>query len=191
VIVLFPLNCWLLNSFTTQSWGCRLNKTSTAQKQNTTDSHKPFQENKTWLCSSFLWIIGSSAYVKPGVEITTRQLAKCEWNLELVSNFFKLPPAWQVASFFPPLIESFFSANWVLFLPDSKLRTRTWHGDLYRFIFMTHTHSHDVYFSSRASTDKKHTVQMFSKDMILATFSLIWRVKILSYSPVWRVPWKS
>jgi hypothetical protein len=25
---------------------------------------------------------------KQGVGITTRQLAKCEWNLELTSNFF-------------------------------------------------------------------------------------------------------
>jgi hypothetical protein len=56
-----------------------------------------------------------------GVEMTTRQLAKCEWNSELASNFLNL-----LASL------------------------------------------SSVFFSS---------VQMLSKDMILASFSLIWRVK--------------
>jgi hypothetical protein len=93
-----------------------------------------------------------------------------------------------LASVFFLLSVSLFSpANWVLILPDSEIQTHTWHGDL--FIIMTH--SHDVYFSSRPNTDKVHTVQMLSKDMILASFSLIWRVKVLSYSPFWRVPWKS
>jgi hypothetical protein len=75
-----------------------------------------------------------------GVEITTRQLAKCEGNLELTSNFLNLLAS--LASVFFLLLVSLFS----------------------------------------------HSVQMLSKDMILASFSLIWRVKILSYSPVWRVP---
>jgi hypothetical protein len=107
-----------------------------------------------------------------GVEITTCQLAKCEWNLELVSNFFNLLAS--LASVFPP-------------------RFRNTNTHLTRW-FMYYCDSHTVmmvYFSSRPSTDKVHTVQMLSKDMILASFSLIWRVKILSYSPVWRVPWKS
>jgi hypothetical protein len=77
------------------------------------------------------------------VEITTRQLTKCEWNLELASNFLNL-----LAS----LASAFFLLSMSLFSP------------------------------------LVHTVQMLSKDMILASFSLNWRVKILSYSPVWRVP---
>jgi hypothetical protein len=40
-----------------------------------------------------------------GVEITTRQLAKCEWNLKLASIFLTYSPAWRVI--FPPLSESF------------------------------------------------------------------------------------
>jgi hypothetical protein len=43
------------------------------------------------------------------VEITTRQLAKCEWNLELASNFLNLLAS--LACFFPPLNESFFPAS--------------------------------------------------------------------------------
>jgi S-adenosylmethionine:diacylglycerol 3-amino-3-carboxypropyl transferase len=42
------------------------------------------------------------------VEITTRQLAKCEWNLELASNFFNLL-ARLASAFF--LTESFFAAS--------------------------------------------------------------------------------
>jgi hypothetical protein len=80
--------------------------------------------------------------IHTGVEITTRQLAKCEWNLELSSNFFNL-----LAS----LASAFFLLSVSLFSP------------------------------------LVHTVQMLSKDMILASFSLIWQVKILSYSPDWRV----
>jgi hypothetical protein len=73
----------------------------------------------------------------PGVEITTRQLAKCECNLELASIFLLTRQLGEC--FFPPLSESFFPANWVLFLPDSEIQTHTWHGDL--FIIMTHTQS--------------------------------------------------
>jgi hypothetical protein len=84
-------------------------------------------------------IVGrANGHHRSGVKITTRQLAKCEWNLELASNFLNL------------LSESFFPANWVLFLPDSEIQTHIWHGDL--FIIMTHT----VYFSSRPSTDSAH-----------------------------------
>jgi hypothetical protein len=55
----------------------------------------------------------------------------------------------------------FFTANWVLFFPDSKIQKHT--CDL--FIIMTHTHTvMMVYFLSRPSTDKVHTVQMLSKD---------------------------
>jgi hypothetical protein len=58
----------------------------------------------------------------------------------LASNFFLLTR--QLGKcLFPPLNESFFPTNWVLFLPDSEIQTHTWHGDL--FIIMTHTHSHD------------------------------------------------
>jgi hypothetical protein len=45
-----------------------------------------------------------------GVEITTRQLAKCEWNLELASNFLSLLAS-LASVFFPPLSESFSPAN--------------------------------------------------------------------------------
>jgi hypothetical protein len=45
----------------------------------------------------------------PGVEITTRQLAKCEWNLELASIFFNLLAS-LASVFFPPFSESFFPA---------------------------------------------------------------------------------
>jgi hypothetical protein len=45
-----------------------------------------------------------------GVEITTRQLVKCEWNLELASNFLNLL-ARLASVFFPPLNEYFFPAN--------------------------------------------------------------------------------
>jgi hypothetical protein len=45
-----------------------------------------------------------------GVEITTRQLAKCEWNLELASNFFNL-----LAS----LASAFFLLSVSLFFPAS------------------------------------------------------------------------
>jgi hypothetical protein len=72
----------------------------------------------------------------PGVEITTRQLAKCEWILELASNFLNLLAS-LASGFLPALSESFFPANWVLFLPDSEIQTHTWHGD--SFIIMTHT----------------------------------------------------
>jgi hypothetical protein len=50
-----------------------------------------------------------------GVEITTRQLAKCEWNLELASNFLHLLASFVSVFFFlsvslfPPLIESYSS----------------------------------------------------------------------------------
>jgi hypothetical protein len=80
------------------------------------------------------------------MEITTRQLAKCEWNLELASKFFNL-----LAS----LASAFFLFSVSLFSP------------------------------------LVHTIEMLSKDMMLASFSLIWLVKILSYSPIWRVPSKS
>jgi hypothetical protein len=40
----------------------------------------------------------------PGVEITTRQLAKCEWNLDLASNFFNTRQLG--GCFFSPLSES-------------------------------------------------------------------------------------
>jgi hypothetical protein len=43
-----------------------------------------------------------------GVEITTRQLAKCEWNLELASNFFNLLAS--LASVFPLLSVSLLSS---------------------------------------------------------------------------------
>jgi hypothetical protein len=42
-----------------------------------------------------------------GVEITTRQLAKCEWNLELASDFFNLLAS--LASIFFLLSVSLFS----------------------------------------------------------------------------------
>jgi hypothetical protein len=45
-----------------------------------------------------------------GVEITTRQLTKCEWNLELASNFLN-SLASLASVFFPPLMESFFPAG--------------------------------------------------------------------------------
>jgi hypothetical protein len=45
-----------------------------------------------------------------GVEITTRQLAKCEWNLKLASNFFHL-----LAS----LASAFFLLSVSLFSPAS------------------------------------------------------------------------
>jgi hypothetical protein len=54
-------------------------------------------------------------YPMTGVEITTRQLAKCEWNLELASNFFNLLASLASVFFllsvslFSPLIESYFS----------------------------------------------------------------------------------
>jgi hypothetical protein len=52
-----------------------------------------------------------------------------------------------------------------------------------------HTHDTVIYLLlSRTSTVIVHTVQMLRKDMILASFSLIWRATILSYSPVWQVP---
>jgi hypothetical protein len=41
-------------------------------------------------------------YYHSGVEITTRQLAKCEWNLELASNFINLLAS-LASAFFPPL----------------------------------------------------------------------------------------
>jgi hypothetical protein len=79
-----------------------------------------------------------------GVEITTRQLAKCEWKLELASNFLTYSPSWRVL---------FSSSQRVFFSP------------------------------------LVHTVQMLGKDTILVSFSLIiWRVKNLNYSPVWREP---
>jgi hypothetical protein len=43
------------------------------------------------------------------VKITTRQLAKCEWNLKLASNFFNLLAS--LANAFFLLSESFFSAS--------------------------------------------------------------------------------
>jgi hypothetical protein len=39
-------------------------KKITAEKLNTTDFYKPFQNKRTWLCLSFLLTIESSAYVK-------------------------------------------------------------------------------------------------------------------------------
>jgi hypothetical protein len=65
---------------------------------------------------------------RTGVEITTRQLAKCEWNLELASNFFNL-----LAS----LARAFFLLSVSL------------------------------------SSPLVYTVQILSKDMILASVSLI------------------
>jgi hypothetical protein len=48
--------------------------------------------------------------VSAGVEITTRQLAKCEWNLELASNFLNLLAS--LASVFSLLsVSLFFPAN--------------------------------------------------------------------------------
>jgi hypothetical protein len=44
------------------------------------------------------------------VEITTRQLAKCEWNLELASNFFNLLVS---------LASAFFLLSMSLFFPAS------------------------------------------------------------------------
>jgi hypothetical protein len=134
--------------------------------------------------SAFSRQLFHSGHTYTGVEITTRQLAKCEWNLELASNFLNLLAS-LASVFFSPLSESHFTANWVLFLADSEIQTRIWHGDL--LIIMTHTQTrwftyyydtHTVYFSSRPSTEKVHTVQMLSKDMILARFYLIWQVKI-------------
>jgi hypothetical protein len=45
-----------------------------------------------------------------GVEITTRQLAKCKWNLELASNFLNLLASLANVIFLPHS-ESFFPAN--------------------------------------------------------------------------------
>jgi hypothetical protein len=107
------------------------------------------------------------------------------WNWRVI--FFIYSPAWRVL--FPPLSESFFPANWVLFLPDSEIQTHTWHGDL--FVIMTHSQSRWSIFRVGLVQTKCTLCKMLSKDMILASFSLIWQVNILSYSPVWRVPWKS
>jgi hypothetical protein len=87
------------------------------------------------------WIsVNEMCHGLSGVEITTRQLAKCEWNLGLASIFFYLLAS--LASVFFLLSASLFSpANWVLLLPDSEIQTHTWHGDW--IIIMTHTHSHD------------------------------------------------
>jgi hypothetical protein len=85
-------------------------------------------------------------------------------------------------SLFSPLIKSYSS-------PIPKYKHTP---DTVIYLLLWHTHTvMMVYFPSRTSTDKVHTVQMLSKDMILASFSLIWQVKILSYSPVWQVPSKS
>jgi hypothetical protein len=49
-------------------------------------------------------------YAAQKMEIATRQLAKCKWNLELASNFFLLTR--QLGKcLFPPLNESFFPTN--------------------------------------------------------------------------------
>jgi hypothetical protein len=61
------------------------------------------------------------------VEITTRQLAKCKWNLELASNFLNLLTS--LASIFSSSQLIFFPANLVLFLPDSETQTHTWHNN--------------------------------------------------------------
>jgi hypothetical protein len=104
------------------------------------------------------------------VEVTIRQLAKCKWNLELASNFFNLLTSLASVFFllsvslFSPLIESYSSP-----IPKYK---RT--PDTVIYLLLWHTHSHYGLFSSRTSTDKVHTVQMLSNDMILASFSLIW-----------------
>jgi hypothetical protein len=45
-----------------------------------------------------------------GLEITNRQLAKCEWNLGLASIFFNLLAS-LASFFFPPLSQSFFPAK--------------------------------------------------------------------------------
>jgi hypothetical protein len=55
------------------------------------------------------WAIGCkylNLYSEPGVQITTHQLTKCKWNLELASNFLNLLAS--LANVFSPLGESFF-----------------------------------------------------------------------------------
>jgi hypothetical protein len=59
---------------------------------------------------SLTWLINIIVIFITGVEITTRQLAKCEWNLELASNFFNLLAS-LASAFFPPLNESFFPTS--------------------------------------------------------------------------------
>jgi hypothetical protein len=74
-----------------------------------------------------------------GVEITTRQLAKCEWNLELASNFFYLLASLASVFFllsvslFSPLIETYSS-------PIPKYKHTP---DTVIYLSLWHTHSHD------------------------------------------------
>jgi hypothetical protein len=78
-----------------------------------------------------------SLCVSPGVEITTRQLAKCEWNLDLASNSFNLLASLASALFllsvslFSPLIESYSSS-----IPKYKRRS-----DMVIYLLLWHTHT--------------------------------------------------
>jgi hypothetical protein len=84
-------------------------------------------------------LISSRSNREAGVEITTRQLAKCEWNLELASNFFNLLASLASVFFllsvslFSPLIESyFFPIQKYKHTPDTVICSLLWH-----------IHSHD------------------------------------------------
>jgi hypothetical protein len=95
------------------------------------------------------YVIWWSANVTAGVEITTRQLAKCEWNLELASNFLNVLASLASVFFllsvslFPPLIESYSS-------PIPKYKHTP---DTVIYLLLWHTHTVImVYFSSRTST---------------------------------------
>jgi hypothetical protein len=84
--------------------------------------------------------------VKTGVEITTRQLAKCEWNLKLASIFLNLLAS--LASvfsssqwvFFPPLIQSYSSPiPKYKHTPDTVIYLLVWYFVfciLYVFVFI-------------------------------------------------------
>jgi hypothetical protein len=79
-------------------------------------------------------------YIHTGVEITTRQLAKCEWNLELASNFLnllaKLASVFPLSEFFSPLTESY----------SSRILKYKHTPDTVIYLLLLHTHSHDGLF---------------------------------------------
>jgi hypothetical protein len=119
-----------------------------------------------------------------GVEITTRQLAKCKWNLELASIFWNLLAS-LASVFFLLSVSLFVPANWILFLPDSKIDTHTWHFDL--FTIMTHTQSWWSIFRAGLVQTKCTLYKCSAKTWFWRVFSDL-ASKILSYSPVWRMP---